>query len=1382
MFKKNYLLNYLLIIAILFSFQGLVAQEGILKYSQKLSISDGLAHNGVTSVLEDSKGFLWFGTYDGINKYDGYQVKTFKNTIDENILTSNRIREIAEDTNGNLWLGTDQGITIFNYSEEKFEKIDLNSQIGLKNNGLIVRKILFNKQLDLVLCATEGSGILVFNKDNTFEKQFVPSVKEFGEHIQFFDGILLNDDTYLFTTSVGVLTFNIKTHKYQKVVTDEINYSNSVSKLGEDRLLITLLEGVAIIKYNLISEAFSFEIQQKNLESYQFNSSSIDNTGKIWLGTLNDGLFQISEIELRNNEPLNTFKTFKDNNKVLRISCIVFTKDNNCWVGTFNKGLFKFEIDENPFKSYHTKMDYPFGMRTNNVTHIVPFDSNRVFLVTNFGGLSLFNTVTEQFEEVPLNLSASQILNISALYIDSKENIWFRFHREKELCRIKKGSSTIDKIELENLSKSDYLGIRSFTEDKQGNIWLGLNTDVYKISISKSNDIVKVESLNNNPFFKNNKLALARFVYADPLYDFIWIGADSDGLFRVNYKNNKSIDDVKVDRYVKDKNNPLSISSNFVTTIVRLPNEELWIGTEGGGICKVINSNVNPEFIAFTEKNGLSNNVVKSILYDDEYNLFVATNIGLNRFNTKENSFRKFNDSDGLPFEDFWFAAKKLKNNVMLFSGLDGLCYFNPKNIKNNEELPELEFENFKLFNKIILSGDTINNRILLKTSLTDVDEIELNFDENSFSLDLTSLHFSNPENHQLKYQLTPISKDWTVVPSSQKTIYYNALPPGEYTLSVMASNSLNEWTVPKQLKINISPPFWKTILAYVLYAVLVAFVIFIVVYINLKIQSLKHKVVIEQLEFDNVKQVNEAKLRFFSNISHEIKTPLTLISGPIEVLIERFKGNEDVNQKLFLMQRQSKKIQQLIDQVHDFQRSDANLLKMNYTEFCVDTLLQNIMFDFDFMAKKEHRILQLKAPEHKIFVSADSDKLEKILNNLLNNAFKYTKKDDEITVSYKQSDNNLIIEVSDTGKGIDSEDLPHIFERFYQSHKKHSSYTGGSGIGLAFSKRLVDMHYGYINAESIFQNGSTFTVSLPVIIKDFDESLITLDQQILLKESTDTHEKLVSENVNIESIKVDDEFTNARIFFAEDNFDMRNFVSAALSNFFDVKTFTNGMECSQALNKEWPDLVISDVLMPEMNGFELCKHLKTDIKTSHIPIILLTACTTIDDQIHGINDGADAYIKKPFNMQHLVSNIEALLRNRKQLRERFKNDFPLSLERNDDTTKDNAFLEKLYSLMAQNLDNQDLDLNTFARELYLNRTHFYQKVKVLTNQTPFELLKMYRLNKAAEFLIQKKLSVNEVFTMTGFKSRTHFAKLFKEKFNCTPGKYAAKKKKEFDS
>ncbi|GAA4237821.1 two-component regulator propeller domain-containing protein [Postechiella marina] len=1358
----------------------LFSQEKALNYSQQLTISEGLAHNGVTSIFEDSKGFIWVGTYDGLNKYDGYSFKIFKNTLEEDLLTSNRVRDIEEDKKGNLWIGTDAGITIRNCSTDTFKKIYSEKINNTGISGPVIRKIIVNKDANSILCISERKGLFIFNENYELEKRIKMPFTLISAGVSLYDGVKIDKNNFVFASSRGLVHYNDITGNFDFVLRNKTNgiiTTNSICTVNKNTLLVTLKSGVGFISFKKDkSNKLKFKLKSVQLLDYEFKNARVDYKNNLWLAHLHKGISVIQSIKTElDNKELVLDKTLELNTAALRASCFEISKNSGCWAGTFNKGIYRFDLNENPFKSFDVGKANKFGVRTSTVTSVSMYDKDCVFVSVSRGGASLYNTKTKAFEDLPFNISNDERLRTSSMFVDSNKNIWIKFVSDGNLYRVKSGTKTIKKVEFENGELNVSGNFRCITEDKQGNLFLGTDKELYKVVVNNNQNVLKFEKLSNNPFFKGKEIALLRCVYVDPLYDFLWIGDDDDGLYRLKMAGNKPLSKLKIDHYYKDASKPLSISSNFVTSIVRLPNEELWVGTERGGVCKVVNSDTEPEFIAFSEKKGLSNNVVKSIVYDNEYNLWISTNIGLNKLNTKDFSIRKFNKEDGLPFEDFWYAADRLPNGYIFLSGLDGFCYFKPEDLNEAEALPAIEFGDFKVFNKTIKPNDTLGNRVLFNKHISNKSTVDLKHNENVFSVEVTSLHFSNPSNHHLKYKLSPIDGNYINVPSNQKQIQYNGLQPGRYILSVMASNSINEWTEAKELIINIKTPYWKTGWAYFIYFLLACLIIYLAFSIIIKIQKLNHKVEIEQLEINNVRHINAEKLRFFSNISHDIKTPLTLISGPVDALLNQIKPNSEYKEKLEIVKRQSKKISQLIDQVHDFQRTDAEVLKMNYTHFYFNDFIEEIISDFSFMASTEGKTLEIKSKVGNVYVSADKILLEKVFNNVLNNAFKYTNTGDVITVNYGLEDKDLLVSISDTGKGIDAHDLPHVFERFYQTHKKNNVYSGGSGIGLAFSKRLVEMHYGYIDIESEIGIGTTLNLRLPIVKKTPIQDEESLTEKGLLKAEKE-HESntLLINNDNIDFVKVDESFAESVIFYAEDNVDMRLFVSQTLSKFFKVKIFSNGQELIDAMEDEWPDIIISDLLMPELNGLELCKLVKSDVKTSHIPIVLLTACATNDDRIQGLRDGADAYIKKPFNMEHLVTRTEALLLNRKQLSERFKIGIPLTKENNKNNRNDNAFLEKLYNLMSDNLDNQELDINDLAKQLYLNRTHFYQKVKVLTNHTPFELLKDFRLKKAAEFLVEKRLTVNEVFVVTGFKSRSHFSKLFKDKYNITPGKFAA--------
>lgn len=1337
---------------------------------KKYSLSDGLTHVGVTSILEDSKGYVWVGTFDGLNRYNGYEFTNFKNTSDKQVILSNRIRSLFEDSKGNIWIGTGDGICLFDYQKNSFVTIYTNeSNNELQKKGPVIRSFVELDNIG-VIAITEGSGLIRFNNEYQFVNQY--NTPEHLNNTQrkflFFEAKAFDSQRIILSYSHGVLLFDLKTEEYTSILNHTPLYRGTILQLNDSTWFTNNSNSASIFTLSEGLNGYQATNKRQILQGFKVSSASLDNTGRIWVATQRNGLLRFSTwASLLLDNP--AYEQYLPANSRLTVNAIMSTKHMGSWIATENQGILRFANQESAFQ-HLTAKGSELGLKSNNVVSIAEFDDTKALIVTESGGLTCYSSEAQNFVEIPFFVPPNIKRMARSVHVDMKGNIWIQvgFNGLYVIRRGIRGA----KFVLGNQSNS-FLNvlIRTLDVDQHNQLWIGGLSGIHRITLNDSMDPIKVESLNNHPLFEKTPITVARKVFVDNENNFIWLAADAEGLMRLSNNPDVPLTKQDIKQFKKNKHNPNSISGDFVTSIVRLPNKELWVGTEGGGICRVEDSNGNIKFKTYSEKEGLSNHAVKAIQVDEEGNLWVSTNNGLNQFNYEKEYFRSFTAEEGLPFKAYNFASARLKHGAVLFGGYEGVCvHFTQENIRR-EALPNLLFGELRILNNVVNPGDTISNRIILDKPIESGQNIQLKHHENLISLEIVSLHYSNPNNHFIKYKLSPISNDWITLPSNQRYLNYSSLRPGDYTLSVMASNALGEWTDEKVLHLEIAPPFWQTPLAIIMYIVIIGAIIFVVVKFRLRMLRLRHNLEIEHLENEKVKEVNSAKLRYFANISHEIKTPLTLISGPIDNLFSQYVNHDDLHEKLGVIKRQSKKITQLVNQVLDFQRSDAEVLKMHYSYFSFDTFIDSLLEDFKYFASNEKKTLTIQRPNDKIYVSADKDKLEKVLNNILNNAFKYSKKHDSITLEYKQDGKHLVVEISDTGRGIDEKDLPHIFERFYQSQ---ADYIGGSGIGLAFSKRLVDMHFGNISVKSKLGVGTSILIQLPIVM-DHDAELIEKQEQIVANEEKNEDHALVNPMPENDLV-IDTNFHDASIFLVEDNTDMRMFVEKSLSKFFKVKAFANGKECLDALQDEWPEIIVSDVLMPEMNGFELCKQVKTNIKTSHIPILLLTACTSIDDQIKGAREGADAYIKKPFEMQHLLSSIESLLRNRQQLRERFQLSIPLTLEKGSNS--DDVFLEKLYEEMAKNLDNTELEMDHLASVLYLNRTHFYQKVKALTNHTPYELLKEYRIAKAAEFLSDERISVNDAFAMTGFKSRTHFTKLFKEKYNVTPGKYASELKK----
>ncbi|NJB83145.1 hybrid sensor histidine kinase/response regulator transcription factor [Wenyingzhuangia aestuarii] len=1334
-----------------------IGQKKDIKYIDKITIENGLAHNGVTSILEDSRGFIWFGTYDGLNKYNGYEITTFKNTSKKTVLTSNRVRTLSEDFNGNIWIGTDNGVTVYNYEKESFKKLDLPLDSINKVNNFIIRKIIPSN--NTIVCATEGNGILIFDNYYRFIKRIFSTS---NKNILFSDGVELDSNHILFTTSVGLVLYSKKEQSIKQVV-NEITYSRTLLKLDANHLFIAETKGVTLVNFKKIDSTFKFTKEHTSLNEIQANSMMMDGYQNLWVGGIIGGIKKFPVSDFKKIITKKELRSFNDNYEILRSSSLMLSSNKHCWYTTFDKGVYKFNTKPNNFHhvGYNKYSNEKFGM----ISFISEYDTNKILITDNINGLSLYNTKTQKEQKIPFTFLRKSKQKIYGIYRDKKKHFWLNYFNDHTIFHLNENGEFLEKIILDK--HIPIIQIQSYTEDLNGNIWIASTNTVYQLSLNKFHCVKSLEKLCNNTFFKGKNTGPLRTIYADPLKEIIWIGSETKGLFRVNYSNNTSLKKSKISQYTQ-QNSSNAISSNFVSCIIRLPNNSLWIGTEGGGICKVENSFTQPKFTQFTEADGLSNNVVKNILFDQNQNLWISTNIGLNKFDINKQIFFKLNKLDGLEFQDFWYSTVKLKNNFFVFSGLNGFCFFNPKKINIENKIPLFQFENFKLFDKKVTPNDTINNRVLISKNINLNNQINLKHNENVLSIDITSLHFSDSKNHLIRYQLHPINNRFTEITSRQKNITYAGLQPGEYTLLAQVSSASGTWSPTKKLHFTISPSIWQTSLAYFIYIILIISVIVITIYIILRFQKLNHNVQIEKLEKNALKKNNEDKLTFFSNISHEIKTPITLLSEPLKECLTYNKDDPKTIKRLQIIQRQTTKILKLIDEIHDFRKADAHTLKVNYSLFNFNDFIESITQDFTQLAINDHKNFHIIPPKKTLIVSADKDKIEKIINNLLNNAFKYTLKNNTITLSYYWSDNNLNLKVHDDGKGINKNDLPHIFERFFQSKNGRNNFYQGSGIGLAFTKQLTEIHYGSINVKSEINKGTTFYIELPILHDVINEEyakpiLLPIEEEI---ELTD----IINEQDDIDDLS--GEFSESLIYYVEDNTEMREYVSSVLSSFYIINSFSNGKECMDALEDKWPEIIISDIQMPIMNGLELCNQVKSNFKTSHIPVILLTALTKIEDHIQGIKGGADAYIKKPFSLNFLTNSIEALLINRKQLRERYQIGIPLDHTKTNQN--DDLFLKKLFFMMEEKIENQEFDINQLAKDLYLNRTYFFKKVKALTNHTPYELLRKYRLKKAAELLSQQKLTVNEVYMMTGFKSRTHFIKIFKDQYNIPPSKYAS--------
>ncbi|OHX64436.1 hybrid sensor histidine kinase/response regulator transcription factor [Flammeovirga pacifica] len=1318
------------------------------------SMPEGLSHYGVTSLLEDHNGLLWVGTFDGLNTFDGFEFKTYRNIKN---LNSNRVRTLFQDERQNIWLGTDHGVSLFDYDTQKFESIYLQrTKQGVKS-GPIVRQIqYFNED---VLCTTEEEGLLFFDENN---KGLIDRIS-FDEGVLAYQTIVLNENEVLTTTSNGVYLIDVNEKTKTIIGNTKADKILEIAKYDDNTIITVRNRGLGLIYKKKNGE---WSDQKKVFKHDKFQTIHIDHEHHIWLGHKEIGLYQLSIDQLKNDQLPEVLYS------IYRVGVILSNSDGNYWVGSLRKGLYQLPLHQNVFHYSDLGNQERSKEWSNHVLNVQVLDTTNVLLNVHFRGILNFNTKTNKLEPLPKSLQKLKGLSNATIFIDREGGQFVKSYASNgKNLYLPKGMNHWVDLKYKGLPELISAKLKSITLDQFGYHWLATQEGLFRLKFGTYGQIKSAEFINQYPALTAKKIIDLRYIYEDPKYNFIWVGTKSDGLIRINNQPKKSLVKMKKSLFVHDPNNKYSVSSNFISAITRLDNGQLWLGTEGGGICLVENTRLASTFKAFKEKDGLDNNVVKSIQSEGNNRLWITTNRGLNEFDLKSHKFRNYTEDDGVLISPFEPSSTVLENGKMIFAGGNGLCYFNPSEVVDDVPMPKFILGDFKVFNQKIAPLDTLNKRVILTKSLDQTKEIELEYDENVFSIELISLHYSNSKGNLVKYRMLPQDKEWVTAPSELKYANFNGLPPGEYVFQAAVSNSKKDWSAIKEIKITIHPPIWKTNWAYFIYVVLILIILYIIGRFVLRLNNLSHDLELEHIERERVDQLNKTRTRLFMNIAHEFRTPLTLISGPLQVLVNMFEENNDANKHLSLIERQAKKMFQLVNQVQDFQKAEQSLLKLKMSSFDFTDLISEVKKGFDQLAEHSSKKFEVVGEANQIFAVADRQKLEIVLNNLLNNAFKFTNKEGTITLQYAIKDEQLYFSVSDNGVGIKDKDLPFVFDRYYQSDDVNTA-TIGSGIGLAFSKRIVELHYGNINVSSEQGKGTIFEVMLPVEVSledTFNEGRL---QEILSLETDDEKQRLHPMGVELPESLKDETLKELSVYYVEDNDDLRDFVSTSLSEYFNVKSFVHGKQCMDAVEHEWPDLIISDILMPEMNGLELCKLIKADVRTSHIPVVLLTSRSSVDDQVLGLESGADAYISKPFDLKHLIATTQMLLKNRKQLRERFRIDFPVEVEKKNNNKSDRVFMEKLYGLMEKHLDDEELDINIFIKELHLNRTHFYQKVKSITNHTPYELLKLYRLKKAAEFLVKEKLTVTEVYMRTGFKSRTHFSRMFKEHYGITPGKY----------
>lgn len=1353
----------------------LAGQKNHIQFSH-LDISRGLSNNQVTSILKDQKGFLLIGTMSGLNRYDGYQFKTFTNNVrDTASISGDFIISIKECPGKKIWIETRSGTNIYDPSTEKFDR---NSTTYLRVLGIpsnrTISNIVKDKENNFLFLADSGiiykyaaatGKTFVFyrseNPNNTIATLSVDNNNQYWliQHNGILRKLDSNTGRVLAQTPVSTTVFGTGKVYYQLFID------------SDNELWIFVAANTAgLLRYNPSTGAVTR--YQKSGGNPHLNTDLVsnvqqDNNGNIWIGTDHGGVNLFSKKSNAIQYLLNNVDDEKSlsNNS---ISCMYKDNDGIIWLGTFKKGLNYYHQNIIKFPVYRHEASNPNSLSFDDVDRFVEDAKGNLWIGTNGGGLIYFDRSNSKFTQYlhqPGNTNSISNNIIVSLLLDHKQRLWIGSYFGGLDC-MENGRLTHYRNDSSNSSSLSDDRVWDIFEDSKNNLWIGTFGGLDKFNEQRRNfDHYNTRS---SPSLYSNFVG----VIIEDKQGKLWLGT-YNGIDILDPATGQ----VKhLDNYIGD---PHGLSNNNVSALLQDSRGLIWAGT-GNGL-SVYNSRQN-NFQSFYKEDGLPDKAILNIVEDNRGQLWISTKKGVSQITVKQTNnpdapvaitCTNYDELDGLQGEEFnEKAALKTSKGEIIFGGPNGFNLFNPADIVPDRSTPNLVFTDLQLFNRSVNVGEKINGRIVLPNSISNTSSITLQHNENILAIEFAALNFFNPEKIKYAYKLDGFNKEWVITDGKMRKAIYTNLDPGNYTFRVKASYANGQWSDKElTLKIRIRPPFWRTPVAYLLYALVLAIALLIARKITVERTRMRFEVEHQRKEAERVQAMDEMKTKFFTNVSHEFRTPLTLILSPLERIIKQ-TPDEEQKQQLNLVQRNAKRLLNLVNQLLDFRKIEVQEMKLHPAIGDIVGFSNDICQSFMDIADKKNIRFSFSSNIDQLEIYFDRDKLEKILFNLLSNAFKYTHNDGEVSVlmTYhepliKEDDGTVEIEIKDNGIGIPANMQEKIFERFFQTDVPQSMVNQGTGIGLAITKEFVNLHNGVIKVKSEPEKGTSFIVLLPA--KKFYEPAVTAERKSL---STGEAEPIIVEESQQSGRK-------KTILIVEDNEDLRFYLKDNLKRQYHIEEATNGKEGWEKAKSLNPDLVVSDIMMPLMDGVEMARKIKTETLTAHIPIILLSAMGSQEKQLEGLNVGVNDYITKPFTFEILASKIRNLIAQQKLLQKRFQTQIEVNPSEVTVTPVDEKFLKQALEVVEKHIDEPDFSVEDFSREMFMNRVTLYRKILSITGKTPLEFIRSIRLKRAAQLLEKSGMSIAEIAYEVGFNNPKVFSKSFKEEFTVSPSQYVVSKK-----
>ncbi|AHM60551.1 Histidine kinase-like ATPase [Flammeovirgaceae bacterium 311] len=1329
-----------LFLIILFCQTGLVyPQDKDIKF-EKITMEDGLSQSTVNCIIKDKKGFMWIGTSFGLNRYDGYSFKSFLKTPNDSAsISSNFVSCLYEDRDSVLWVGTiNGGVNKFDKNSETFEVL----KVEIDEPGIHDILAIYEDPSGNLYFGTKG-GIILLNKKTgkasiLKSHAFQTRMKEANIVRDF---LPYNERLYI-ATFAGIQRldstgrFEIITERHQ----EDSKIPKELYRTKNGEIWIATEMGLGRLDKNGDWNNVTYPFPE--LYDFFINDIEEDADQNLWVATTGKGLAIINK---ERNKVTFHRRSLSNPHSVNNDDLISIYRDESgiFWIGGYGGGINKYDRSKNKFQTYRNEY-------SDNITSLLEDKNGDIWFVNAYSGVSRYSPKTNQL----YNFHNKDYF-FYKLCEDNHGNIWAT-HPHLGLSRFSK-----EKQRFEFLIK---IPVRySILNGEDGNLYVGTFDGLKAIDplTLKIEDIFHEEILGDIHSISkgdNGKILLGGSIGKLAEYDLV--------------TNNISV-------------YPLELSSAKFTekipAVLEDKSGKLWVPVSGNGLV-LLDRKTKKGIKLYNEKDGLPNNEIVSLLEDNSGKIWMATLNGLAVLDPKTEKINTYTTQDGLVHNEFNIhAAFKNKDGRLFFGGMEGYNHFNPEDLEQNKVAPPVVLTDFQIFNNSVPVGySKDSSHYYLNAEISRTKKIDLLHDQNVFSFEFAALNFSLPEKNTYAYKMEGFDKEW-FYSGTNRTATYTNLNPGKYLFKVKAANNDGIWNeAGTAVELVIHPPAYKTWWAYFLYFLLGLFIIYLIWRYFTNREKMKNELYLKGLESRKLQELDEIKTRFYTNVSHEFRTPLTLILGPLETASSLSKklGANEIKRNLDMVSRNAQRLLELINQLMDFSKLESGHMNLYLEELDIVPFLRTSTLSFSSLAVSKGISLRFVTTAQQLIASIDKDKFEKILNNLLSNALKFTREGGSVEVLVDFNEHEIILQVIDDGIGIPEDKVENIFDRFYQIDNASKTYEG-TGIGLALLKELVAFHNGKIEVLSKEGKGTVFTILFPVEIKEFKKAssvqMLNFKEGGHLEIEKSTINKIASGEFAVEEINnftkenKNGEKSKPIILIVEDNHEIRAYIRSAFGRELVVLEAENGKKGLLSAEKNIPDLVITDIMMPEMDGQELCRLLKENEKTSHIPVILLTAKASQESKLEGFETGADDYITKPFHLKELQVRVKNLLEQREKLRKRFSRTVLLQPKEIAITSTDEKFLSKCIATVEKHMSNPDFSVDEMGREIGMSRSQLHRKLKALIDQSTTEFIRNIRLKRASELIKNNFGNTSDVAYAVGFNSVSYFIKCFRQVYGKTP-------------